>query len=157
MNLKLWQFCKIRMVFNQDKGPVVRYSLTNALTVTLAIALGMEISGIIHQNYLKIFTSEYAVVLSISFFISVFLLWLTSSRNYEIKIDENGVQIIDEENSRSINWDDVKKLHPPTFFRHWWLFELKQGEKVKLLVHRFSRQQRFSLASEINKCSTLCP
>ena len=138
------------MMIKQNKSQVIRYSLTNSLTATLAIALGMEISGVIHQNYLKIFASEYALVLSICFVVSAFLLWITSSRKYQIKLDEEGVQIIDEENSRSFNWDEVKNIYHPTLIKHWWSFELNQGEKIKLRINKFSSQQQTALTIEIN-------
>jgi hypothetical protein len=122
-----------------------------SLSVTLAVALGTEISGIIHQNYLKIFTAEYAFVFSICFVVSAFFLWITSSRNYQIKLDEKGMQIVDEEISKSLSWDEVKNVYRPTLLKHWWSFELNQGDKIKLPIKKFTKLQQKDLEKEISK------
>jgi hypothetical protein len=139
------------MVIRQNKSQVIRYSLIYSLTVTLAVALGTEISGIIHQNYLKIFTPEYALVFFICFVVSAFLLWITSPRNYQIKLDEKGIQIINEEISRSLNWDEVKNIYHPTLLKHWWSLELNQGDRIKLPINRFTKLQQIELKKQINE------
>jgi len=76
------------MVIIQEKSQVIRYALTHVLVVSSSVAVCLEISGILHQNTLKIFTCEYAeFVLSegqrvdagmVFFNIESFLLYLVS-------------------------------------------------------------------------------
>jgi hypothetical protein len=139
----------------QNNTQVFRHSLTKGLLVTLGIAVGIEISGIIHQNYLKIFSLEYALVFFGCFLLAAFATWITTSRKYQVKLDDMGMQIISEETSRSFRWDEVKTLHRPNFLRDWWTFTLKQGGKVKLMVAGVDKSQRIALAREINNRFTL--
>jgi hypothetical protein len=143
------------MVIIQKKMQVIRHSLTKALLITVGIAAGSEISGMIHQNYFKIFNLEYALVFSICFLVSAFIVWITASRNYQIQLDNKGIQIVNEAATQSFQWDEVKKLSRPNLLRACWTFSLKQGGKIKLLAGRFDKPQRIALAREINNRFTL--
>jgi hypothetical protein len=143
------------MVIVQQKIQVIRLSLTKAFLITFGLVAGIEISGILHQNYLKIFTWEYAVVFLLCFLASAFMVWVTTSRNYQIHIDDRGLQIVDETTTQSFQWDEVKKLQRPNLLRDWWAFHLKQGGKLKLLAGRLDKPQRLALTREINNRFTL--
>jgi hypothetical protein len=139
----------------QNNTQVIRHSLTKALLITLGILAGIEISGIIHQNYLKIFSLEYALVFLGCFLLAAFAAWITTSRKYQINLDDFGMQIINEEVSTTFRWDEVKALHRPNLMKDWWTFNLKQGGKVKLVVAGIDKPQRIALAREINNRFTL--
>jgi len=139
------------MMIKQTKSQVIRYSFTNAFIVTFAVVLGTVLSGIFHQDYLKIFTLEYAIVFMSGFFAAAFLLWLTAKNNLEINVDESGLTMKYDQEKDSFSWNEVDNIKRPSLLFPRWLFLLKKGNSIKVQVNIFSQSQSRSLNKKIQK------
>jgi len=140
-----------KMMVKQTKYQVIRYSFTNAFIATFAIVLGTVLSGIFHQDYIKIFTFEYAIVFISGFFAAAFLIWLTAKRDLEINIDKCGLTVKYNQENNTFSWNDVANIKRPSLLFPRWLFLLKKGNAIKVQINIFNKSQSRLLNMEIQK------
>lgn len=111
------------------------------LYVTLGVACGSEIYGILHQQDLRILTMEYSIVYATSFVLAYTFVWLTAKRNVQISATQTGLEISHDEDVVRFAWIDVKRIKQPAILRRYWLFELKNTKRIKIANYYFSRTQ----------------
>ncbi|MGD8940887.1 MAG: hypothetical protein PVJ72_15990 [Gammaproteobacteria bacterium] len=139
------------MVIKQHNSQVLRFAFLNAFFATFGLALGSTISGFFHKDYQKIFAAEeYAVLYLLCFLLAFFVTWVTTRKEFEVEVNEQGLKVSDQNSSDSLTWDDIVSIKRPSLFMSRWVFTSKQGKKIKLAVNTFNSQQQTDLTTEIN-------
>jgi len=125
------------MYFKQTRSQRYKHAIVQSLMVTLAVALGIEISGILHHDYWKVFTFEYALVFSVCFILASLYTWLNTCNDLAFMVNKKGVAIHSNQANHAFTWGDVVKLKRPTLITPWWIFKLKDGNKFKVQTTLF--------------------
>jgi hypothetical protein len=139
------------MNIKQTNAKRLKYATVNSLIVTFSVAIGSAISGIINNNYMKIFTLEYVIVFVICFITAAFFIWLMSKKNLEIDVNDNGMAINYDQGNQKFAWSDVEKIKRPSLLAPWWRFDLKGGKQIKVQTTVFDKPDSEALEQEIKK------
>ena len=139
------------MYFKQKRSQRYKHAIVYSFIVTLAVALGIEISGILHQDYGKVFTLEYALVFSACFVLASFYSWSNTCSDLEFMINEKGVAIRRNQVNHTFSWGDVVKVKRPTLLTPWYIFKLKDGNQFKVQKALFSKADLNAFKQVINK------
>jgi len=139
------------MYIKQKRSQRYKHAMVQSFIVTLAVALGIEIAGIIQQDYWKVFTLEYTLVFSACFILASFYSWLNTRSNLECMVNKKGVAILRDQVNHAFSWRDVVKLKRPSLLTPRWIFKLKDGNKFKVQATLFSKSDLRAFKLEINK------
>jgi len=139
------------MYIKQKRSQRYKHAIVQSFIVTFAVALGIEISGILHQDYWKVFTLEYVLVFSACFIFAWLYNWLNTSSDMEFMVNKRGVAILHNQVNRSFSWQDVANLKRPSLLTPWWRFTLKNGNNIKIQTACFKKVDLRAFEIEINK------
>jgi len=133
---------KVNTTIEQSAGQRNQRIATKSLYSTLVIAAGIELYSLSYEQYMPLLIWEKIVIFATSFLLIFAFIWLTGKRNIQIKIANKGVEISHDEEIVRFSWQDVEHWQPPAFvIQPYWLFELKNTQRIKIFTRCFSRKQ----------------
>lgn len=113
-----------------------------SLYVTVGIIVVLELRARFYEQNPPLVTWEHSIIFATTFLLIFTYVWLTGKRNIQIKISTTDLEISHDEEISRFTWQEVKKWQQPVFIvRPYWLFELKNTQRIKISTRNFSKKQ----------------
>jgi hypothetical protein len=142
----------VKTIVQQSTGRRNQRVAAKSLYITLYIVAGIELYCLSQDQYLPFSLWEKSVIIGTSFLLIFAYVWLTGKRNMQIKISETGVEFSHDEEISRFTWGEVRKWRQPAVVvRPYWLFELKNTQKIKISTRHFSKKQLRQISKSFAK------